>query len=272
MRNYNEFFKAPAGKHTRLRLKPDHPCYSRLAAAFVFQEGEYDEVIDLKNGIVGTNEDRTIVTNESDHKGTFGKFDNATGSGTKYGYDLGTPEPLQISNDITMLAGIYPFDRQSANWGRVYSQTNGTTGDNVGMTLSDVSDLIQFRINNDGLLMDSGITLEEYHDIACRYTSGDRSIWVDGENVKSDSKTGTIITSGNRKIGNHGSATARGFRGHIHYLYIFDAFLTDAEIMSFHMDPYQIVDTVGEYFIKPAVAPVTPEFVAKPPHLIYRFR
>jgi len=241
---------------TEIELRPLHLRNSQVALSYVMnQKGASQTIRDLKSGLVGTNTDPAQVSLSRDIEGGFVFFDNPT-TGDGDGFDLGDPTQLKISTAITIIAGIRP-GTQPGSFGRVISKGNGGgTGDQWGM-LIDNEERPVFRINNISLSSTTVLNTGQYYNLAMRYKSGNKSIWIDGlEDTPSTAQTGSITTTGNVRFGQHGDdAVSRSYVGNCYYMYVIAGFLNDYEILSFHRNPYQLVQSKNDVFYSvPTVA------------------
>jgi len=232
---------------------------SDKGAFYIFNQTSGDLIDVSLNNVIGAKESESIVTWRNSKKGRIAHFNNSNSAGVTYGFNLGDPRSLEISDEITILSGVkVPSNPGGPNWARIISKTNGGTGDNWGVSLQDPPNAreLGFRINNNSL-GGSALVANQYHDLAFTYKSGDKRIYIDGNIDVTDTQTGSITTSGVVKIGSHGSADDRGLFGEIYYLYIIPRSLSQKEVRNISENPWSVFEPPSQRIFVPAVSGVT---------------
>lgn len=165
-------------------------------------------------------------------------------SGAGSGVNFGDPALLRDLDPITVSAWIYPtgwgggsrgriaVKEGSGGWGWVFYVDNFSyTGALVMLRYRGVTDANAVSVN-------SAISLNTWHHVAFRYSTGANSIFINGVEtsyqvhvVGSGVPYSDILEDG--YIGNRG-AGSRGFDGKIEDVRIWDAYLSDARIANLY--------------------------------------
>ena len=105
-----------------------------------------------------------------------------------------------------------------------------------------------------------------------RYNGVNMDFYLNGIVQATTAKTGNVTVSTiNAIIGNDGQHALSSFSGEIFATYLFYSALSEAQILSLHRDPWQILKPIRQNVLfTPEVAPVQPQIVVPLPQLIRR--
>ncbi len=157
---------------------------------------------------------------------------------------LGNPASLRPTTTMSISAWIYLEGRQSSNWGRVISKTNGSTGDNWAM-IATAYNSIDCRIGGtSNRSANNSITQYEWQHIACTYDGASVKVYRNGTLIHSYAKSGAIPTINEVTIGRNATAVNRYFKGGIDDLRVYNRALTQADVIELYsFDGNPFVDT-----------------------------
>jgi hypothetical protein len=145
------------------------------------------------------------------------------------GINLGQPSELNITNSITFSAWVRPTANQPSGWGRVLSRTNGATTEDWGIVVSNTN-ILDCRING-SKTTNHPLSQNVWQHVACTYDGSTVRAYVNGQEVHSYSRSGSLDTDQPVAIGYSvtGGAT-RHFIGQIDDVRVYNRALSSFEV------------------------------------------
>jgi len=221
-----------------VRIDSSHPFAENIKFAMWTGDGGNLQHFDAATGKLYPRSSATYSSRKVDMHGRFTDF-AGTGTSTFDAIQLGDPPELQISEEITILAGVMPTALQPSNWGRIVAKD-----DIWGLIVQDYPNdgQLSFRVNGTGLNGSAQLVNDVYYDLAVTYKSGDKNIYIDGVlDANTTGQTGSITTAGDVSIGERPAQTNRHFIGGIYYVVVVDKALSQKEIQEFRSNPTKIL-------------------------------
>lgn len=220
-------------------LNRTHPLARGLIGCWLFNEGTGDKVFDLSgNGSEGdmqnfSDSERWATASSQGFSPRFDGSDNVVA--------LGNPSILNPTAEISIVAGIISDSDPdpTGSGARIISKSNGSSGDHWGLALTNFRKL-DFRINNSYSLTTDAVPANEFSVVGGTYDGANKRYYIN-KLVKTAAQTGAISTGNNIRIGRHGTAVTRIYRGYILFVYVYGIALSSELMESFVANPYAVL-------------------------------
>jgi len=221
-------------------LNKHHPLAKGLVGAWLFNEGRGKRAYDRS----GNGNNATLLANASWSVSTKGTALDSTSAGATLLYS----PSIDITGDqVGIVVGLIPNFNPSGSPDTTYFVFDGDR-DNVGQfrLMYANTNTWRFRVHASSSLNynHSGQTgAKEFVQIAAIYDGAEQRIYENERALGSGlANSGNIKsnTGNDRAIGAQGDGSSEPFDGDIVYAYLFDRAPTASEILSLHLDPYQM--------------------------------
>lgn len=250
------------------RINWQHPLSKGLVGCFVPVNGVWR---DFTGNFTGSLEEDNSSGDLTRNTGVFGPTTEFSGDATNDRIQIGSvpsSNKLSLFNDNTfsIIASCNPQTLGGNDFGRIIDKSDGGNGANGWVLFlgdSPRANCMRFIINNQqttSLVSPANFVQFNVHRTYALVRLGtgtNQCRWYrDGEEQGRESYNVSFVsTTTNAAIGNWNHSTNRMFDGLIDYVMVWDCGLSEFEVLSIHLDPFQMIGEERQVFGLPFVAP-----------------